>query len=122
MPTAPQRDETIRTVCAALLLSKGPLQAEVKRAVSARARLARAAALAAPAAGTDPAVGLEDFVAYMPMHRTSTSRVAICGRPRAWTPGFRRCRFPAGRARLASAWLDGNQPVEQMTWAPGEPS
>ena len=21
----------------------------------------------------------------------------------------------------ASAWLDRNQPVEQMTWAPGEP-
>src|SRR5262249_53088114 len=78
-------------------------------------------------------VRLEDFVAYMPMHNyifTPTRE--------PWPASSVNARIPAlilrdanGAALLddggkevkvsASWWLDRNKPVEQMTWAPGEP-
>jgi hypothetical protein len=74
--------------------------------------------------GHDPsdcgAVSLDDFYAYMPMHSY------IFAPTREMWPGASvNARIPpigAGEAKLsASAWLDRNNSVEQMTWAPGLP-
>jgi hypothetical protein len=62
-------------------------------------------------------VTLTDFVAYMPGHSY------ICTLTREMWPAASvnaRIRNPA-KDVTASAWLDKNSPVEQMTWAPGEP-
>jgi hypothetical protein len=66
-------------------------------------------------------VRLEDFVAYMPMHNyifTPTRE--------PWPASSVNARIPPvpqadGEPIPASAWLDANAPVEQMTWTPGEP-
>jgi Family of unknown function (DUF5906) len=66
-------------------------------------------------------VRLEDFVAYMPMHSyvfTPTREM--------WPASSVNARIPpipqsSGKAIAASAWLDAKAPVEQMTWAPGQP-
>lgn len=61
-------------------------------------------------------VRLEDFVAYMPMHNyifTPTREM--------WPSSSVNARIPPIRKSSASAWLDANAPVEQMTWAPGLP-
>jgi hypothetical protein len=78
------------------------------------------------------AVTLNDFYAYMPMHNYlyTPSR-------EPWPGASVNARIPPvplmhnGKPVLdddgeqvllsASAWLDRNKPVEQMTWAPGEP-
>jgi hypothetical protein len=72
------------------------------------------------------AISLEDFRAYMPMHNyvfTPTREL--------WPAASVNARIPPKRIgtdennkpifMAASTWLDKNQPVEQMTWAPGEP-
>lgn len=82
---------------------------------------------------TKDAVSLADFRAYMPMHSY------IYAPTRDMWPGASvNARVPpvalidgSGKPVLdedgkqkfisASAWLDRNKPVEQMTWAPGEP-
>jgi hypothetical protein len=64
----------------------------------------------------DGAIQLEDFVAYMPQHNyiyTPTREM--------WPASSVNARVPAVGALSASAWLDVNRPVEQMTWAPGLP-
>jgi hypothetical protein len=66
-------------------------------------------------------VRLEDFVAYMPMHT-----YIFMPTREAWPAPSVNARVPAiaregGKTIAASAWLDANAPVEQMTWAPGEP-
>ena len=71
------------------------------------------------------ALQLDDFVAYMPQH-------TYIFRPSGemWPAASINARIPpvilnpgAPPAELetipASAWLDRNRPVEQMTWAPG---
>ena len=66
-------------------------------------------------------VRLEDFVAYMPMHNyifTPTREPWPASSVNARIPP---AQTPNGKPILASAWLDANAPVEQMTWAPGEP-
>ena len=77
-------------------------------------------------------MGLKDFHAYMPMHKfmfAPTARFVAREqrqRPLAAGPLVKRrqpvldnkgkpIKMPANR------WLDQNRPVEQMTWAPGEP-
>jgi hypothetical protein len=78
-------------------------------------------------------VQLEDFHAYMPQHQY------ICAPSRElWPAASVNARVPPlplfqrdGKPKLdkhgeqmfqaASAWLDANAAVEQMTWAPGEP-
>jgi hypothetical protein len=81
----------------------------------------------------DSGVGLEDFVAYMPQH-------CYIFKPtrETWPASSVNARVPpvelvdgAGRALVgedgkqkiqsASAWLDRNCAVEQMTWSPGDP-
>jgi hypothetical protein len=71
-------------------------------------------------------VSLEDFYAYMPMHNY------IYTPCREMWPGTSvNARIPPVQIGIdengnpvkirASTWLDQNQPVEQMTWAPGAP-
>jgi hypothetical protein len=62
-------------------------------------------------------VSLNDFQAYMPMH-------AYIFEPTGelWPASSVNSRFPHRKgSKKASHWLDRNRPVEQMTWAPGEP-
>jgi hypothetical protein len=69
------------------------------------------------AASEPEGVTLKDFVAYMPSHSY------ICTLTREMWPAASvnaRLENPA-KDVTASAWLDRNSPVEQMTWAPGEP-
>jgi hypothetical protein len=71
-------------------------------------------------------VRLEDFVAYMPMHNYLFKPTRDL-----WPPSSVNARIPAVHVGTdekgqpvkipASVWLDQNTPVEQMTWAPGEP-
>ena len=79
-----------------------------------------------PDADDEPAVTLADFRAYMPMHKY----LYIPARD-VWPGASVNARIPPiqigldekgePRYQSASAWLDQHQPVEQMTWAPGEP-
>jgi Family of unknown function (DUF5906) len=58
----------------------------------------------------------EDFYAYMPQHRyiyTPTRE--------PWPASSVNARLGKIDGIEASIWLDQNRPVEQMTWAPGEP-
>jgi hypothetical protein len=83
--------------------------------------------------GKPAGVGLTDFYAHMPSHSY------IFAPSREFWPGASvnarippvTVTLPDGRPRLdahnkpvkisAAAWLDKNKPVEQMTWAPGQP-
>src|SRR5262245_45757202 len=71
-------------------------------------------------------VELDDFFAYMPMHNYihRPSRMT-------WPAGSVNARLPPVDTVdkdgnpiniRASQWLDQNRPVEQMTWAPGQPT
>jgi hypothetical protein len=66
-------------------------------------------------------VQLEDFHAYMPMHQY------ICAPSRdLWPAASVNARIPPivgpnGTLIKPATWLDANAPIEQMTWAPGEP-
>jgi hypothetical protein len=67
-------------------------------------------------------VSINDFYAYMPVHNYifTPSR-------EPWPAASVNARIPPvgvdkdGKPVKASTWLDQNRPVEQMTWAPGEP-
>jgi Family of unknown function (DUF5906) len=66
-------------------------------------------------------VGLGDFYAYMPMHK-----YIFAPAREVWPSASVNARIPqvktaSGEVVTASLWLDKNQPVEQMTWAPGFP-
>jgi hypothetical protein len=81
----------------------------------------------------DSGVGLEDFVAYMPRHcyifkptRETWPASSVNARvpPIALVDGAGRALVDEnGKQKLqsASAWLDQNRAVEQMTWSPGDP-
>jgi hypothetical protein len=80
----------------------------------------------AGAASAGESVGLADFYAYMPAHNYIYAPTR-----EPWPGASVNARIPPVRigtdekgepiALPAAAWLDRNQPVEQMTWAPGEP-
>ncbi|WP_271577965.1 primase-helicase family protein [Bradyrhizobium sp. CCBAU 11361] len=65
----------------------------------------------------------EDFVAYMPMHK-----YIFLPTRELWPASSVNARLApvktssSGRPVSANKWLDQNRPVEQMTWAPGEPA
>ncbi|MER8570635.1 hypothetical protein NKH19_00730 [Mesorhizobium sp. M1338] len=65
-------------------------------------------------------VRLEDFFAYMPQHR-----FIFAPTRELWPASSVNSRLPPmmenGEKLSASAWLDRHQPVEQLTWFPGEP-
>jgi hypothetical protein len=87
----------------------------------------------ATAAAAEEGVTLDDFLAYMPNHtyiflptremwpaKSVNSRIApIPIRNADGEPVLDDEGKP--KKMTASAWLDRNQPVEQMTWAPGMP-
>ncbi len=65
-------------------------------------------------------VSINDFHAYMPMHS-----YIFAPTREMWPAASVNARIPpipVGEKQIsASKWLDQNRPVEQMTWAPGEP-
>jgi hypothetical protein len=61
-------------------------------------------------------VTLVDFYAYMPQHRY----IYVPTRE-LWPAASLNGRLPKVGLLKAATWLDRNKPVEQMTWAPGEP-
>jgi hypothetical protein len=73
-----------------------------------------------------PRVSLDDFWAYMPQHNYLFAPIG-----ELWPGASVNSRIPPicvgvgedGKPKFiaASTWLDRNRPVEQMTWAPGEP-
>jgi hypothetical protein len=69
---------------------------------------------------TAEGVSVADFYAYMPTHA-----YIFAPTREMWPAGSVNARISplrAGEEEIkASAWLDQNNPVEQMTWAPGEP-
>jgi hypothetical protein len=70
------------------------------------------------------AISLRDIYAYMPTH----SFIYVPSRE-MWSAASIDARIPpiaidvakSGESLKASKWLASNRPVEQMTWAPGEP-
>jgi hypothetical protein len=85
-----------------------------------KARMANQTGLPEKGAPNEPGVSLDDFVAYMPMH----SYLYVPTRE-LWPATSVNSRIPNiradGKPLKASVWLDRHKPVEQMTWAPGEP-
>jgi hypothetical protein len=74
----------------------------------------------------DTVVTLDDFRAYMPMHTyifTPSGEMWPARSVNARIPPLRVGEDEDGAPKFiaASVWLDQNQPVEQTTWAPGEP-
>ncbi len=61
-------------------------------------------------------VRLQDFWAYMPMHR-----YVFAPSGELWPAASVNARLPMVNKIKPSAWLDRNRSIEQMTWAPGEP-
>jgi hypothetical protein len=69
------------------------------------------------ASGVTVGVTVDDFIAYMPSH----SYIYIPTRE-MWPVASVNARCTSPIPDLSAAtWLDQNRPVEQMTWAPGEP-
>ncbi len=73
------------------------------------------------AAHASDGVAIDDFNAYMPMH----SYIFTPSRE-MWPAASVNAKIPPvttenGKPISASAWLDKNKSVEQMTWVPGEP-
>jgi hypothetical protein len=65
---------------------------------------------------TTAGVQLGDFYAYMPMHQ-----YIFAPSREMWPASSVNARIlPIGDVK-ANLWLDQNQPVEQMSWVPGEP-
>jgi hypothetical protein len=73
----------------------------------------------------DGGVSLKDFTAYMPAHT-----YIFAPTREMWPAASVNARIPPINVGVgdskpkfisASTWLDQNKPVEQMTWAPGEP-
>jgi hypothetical protein len=72
-------------------------------------------------AAANDEVSLDDFFAYMPMHRyifQPSGELWPASSVNARVPPMAR---PDAKPIAASTWLDANAAVEQMTWAPGEP-
>ena len=64
----------------------------------------------------DARISIDDFAAYMPGH----NYIFKPTRELWLAPSVNARIGPVGKMH-ASAWLDVNRPIEQMTWAPGEP-
>jgi hypothetical protein len=66
-------------------------------------------------------VSLDDFYAYMPMHcyiYTPTREMWPAASVNSRLPSI---GIPSEKRMPTNKWLDRHRPVEQMTWAPGQP-
>jgi hypothetical protein len=61
-------------------------------------------------------LSVENFYAYMPMHNYIYAPTR-----ETWPASSVNARIPPIGKISASAWIDKHQPVEQMSWIPGEP-
>jgi hypothetical protein len=66
-------------------------------------------------------VRLKDFHAYMPMHSYIFAPTGEMWPASSVNTRLPPCAGDDGKEMKANAWLDRNQAVEQMTWAPGLP-
>jgi hypothetical protein len=74
--------------------------------------------------GAADGVTLENFHAYMPQHNyiyAPTCEMWPAASVNARIPPVSITENGKEKSIAASAWLDRNRPVEQMTWAPGKP-
>ena len=73
-----------------------------------------------PKANGGGELSVQDFYAYMPKHL-----YLFIPTRELWPAASVNSRLPAvkddGETLKASVWIDKHRPVEQMTWAPGEP-
>jgi hypothetical protein len=70
-----------------------------------------------PSAAPAAAYVVEDFLAYLPAHQY------IClPTGELWPASSVDATVPKIEKAKASAWLDRNKPVSQMTWVPGMPT
>ena len=70
---------------------------------------------------SDEAATLEDFHAYLPQHRYIYRPTRELWPKESIDARVPRLTTVASGKMKASLWLDRNQAVQQMTWAPGEP-
>jgi hypothetical protein len=61
-------------------------------------------------------LAVENFYAYMPMHNYIYAPTRD-----TWPASSVNARIPPISGIPASTWIDKNQPVEQLSWIPGEP-
>jgi hypothetical protein len=106
---------------------------ELRREAEAERQKARDEGNSMDPAPLTRGVSLSDFYAYMPQHNYmfAPSRepwpAASLDARLPWIPVFEADGTPKLNKKgkpleiPPSAWLDQNKPVEQMTWAPGEP-
>lgn len=77
-------------------------------------------------------VDYDDFYAYMPAHEylfvptrelwpAASIDARLIGKPEVDDDGHPVFNAQGQKRIKASRWLDKNRPIEQMTWAPGEP-
>src|SRR5262249_36568327 len=91
-------------------------QQEVERVIGDAFKRAEREAKKGNGKAQDTEIKLDDFVAYPPMHNYLFKPTR-----EMWPGGSVNARIPPIGKTSASAWLDANSAVEQMTWAPGEP-
>jgi hypothetical protein len=69
-----------------------------------------------------PSVTVDDFLGYMPMHNYIYAPTGETWPASSVNARVAPVDIGAGKTMPASAWIDKHRPVEQMTWAPGEPT
>jgi hypothetical protein len=72
------------------------------------------------AAGKDD-LSVENFYAYMPMHNYIYAPTRETWPASSVNARIAPINSADGKPISASAWIDKNQPVEQLSWIPGEP-
>ena len=71
--------------------------------------------------GTDQILSAEDFYAYMPMHNYIYAPTRETWPASSVNARVAPIKGTNGKAIPASAWIDKNRPVEQLSWIPGKP-
>src|SRR5262245_58242885 len=66
--------------------------------------------------GPDAILSINNFYAYMPMHNYIYAPTR-----ETWPASSVNARIAPINGVSASAWIDQHQPVEQLSWIPGEP-
>ncbi|MEO8455258.1 MAG: primase-helicase family protein [Sphingomicrobium sp.] len=71
---------------------------------------------------TETALSVDDFYAHMPSHQYIFVPTREFWPASSVNARVQPIKEDGDKPTPAAAWLDRNRPVEQMTWAPGEPS